>query len=566
MLMSNNEGKVKKYLYGASVQGIQDFIFQTNKLKEIVGASEIVAEICTTAFGEILGKDTKDPDMIKKDPNWIVGAAGNIKYIFDAGDVFERTVLEFPRKIMTIAPGITISQAVVDLKDDFSDYAEKSNKLEQNLRTQRNKQTHSMTLGLMSIERAPRTGLPAIERDYKKGNKILMEGLIDEASKCKLDEYSSLKLAQKALYKDIYKDSIATEFDNIANNKGWLAVIHADGNGMGNIFQVIGKYPYLMKSFSDVVDKITKESARYAFSEVYKKQDEASGEEIPFRPIVLSGDDLTMICKADYAIKYTKAFLRVFEILSKAIISGESDVKEEKIILIIKSLKIDFECLKNKLDEIKKEDDRTTCTDILKKGLTACAGIAFVKASFPFHYATNLAEELCAAAKNHAKKGLAPGDLAMSCLLYHKVQDSFFGDYTDIKERVLMPLNGYNLTYEFGPYYLAEKSGQWTIDLLIENVQLLEDGSDGNSTKTNLREWLGLLSEKTGVGYANQKMSRLISILKERKSADLLNSLNLSSFENLNPEIVPKDKPIEFLRIPYYDLLSLISINEEEDN
>jgi hypothetical protein len=29
-----------KYLYGAGIQGIQDFIFVTNKLKEIVGASE----------------------------------------------------------------------------------------------------------------------------------------------------------------------------------------------------------------------------------------------------------------------------------------------------------------------------------------------------------------------------------------------------------------------------------------------------------------------------------------------------------------------------------------------
>lgn len=28
-----------KFLYGAAVQGIQNFIFQTNSLKEIIGAS-----------------------------------------------------------------------------------------------------------------------------------------------------------------------------------------------------------------------------------------------------------------------------------------------------------------------------------------------------------------------------------------------------------------------------------------------------------------------------------------------------------------------------------------------
>ena len=39
-----------KYLYGASVQGIQNFIFQTNKLIEIVGASELVEQIYITIF------------------------------------------------------------------------------------------------------------------------------------------------------------------------------------------------------------------------------------------------------------------------------------------------------------------------------------------------------------------------------------------------------------------------------------------------------------------------------------------------------------------------------------
>ena len=46
-----------KYLYAAAVQGIQSFIFQTNRLKEIVGASELVEEICTSAFSELLGVD-----------------------------------------------------------------------------------------------------------------------------------------------------------------------------------------------------------------------------------------------------------------------------------------------------------------------------------------------------------------------------------------------------------------------------------------------------------------------------------------------------------------------------
>lgn len=40
----------EKWLYGASVQGIQGYIFQTNKLKDVIGASELVKELCETDF------------------------------------------------------------------------------------------------------------------------------------------------------------------------------------------------------------------------------------------------------------------------------------------------------------------------------------------------------------------------------------------------------------------------------------------------------------------------------------------------------------------------------------
>ena len=45
-----------KYLYAAAVQGIQSFIFQTNVLKDIVGASELVDSVCTEAFKTCLFK------------------------------------------------------------------------------------------------------------------------------------------------------------------------------------------------------------------------------------------------------------------------------------------------------------------------------------------------------------------------------------------------------------------------------------------------------------------------------------------------------------------------------
>ena len=67
---------MSKYLYGASIQGIQSFIFQTNKLKEIVGGSELIEEICTEMFYKFIDSD-------ESNDNIILSAAGNIKYVAD---------------------------------------------------------------------------------------------------------------------------------------------------------------------------------------------------------------------------------------------------------------------------------------------------------------------------------------------------------------------------------------------------------------------------------------------------------------------------------------------------
>lgn len=101
-----------KYLYGASVQGIQSFIFQTNKLKEIVGASEIVKNITDQTFF--------DTAHIEKNyEGLILATAGNIKCDFSEADksILERVVREFPKRVMQEGPGITSERHIHYNKD-----------------------------------------------------------------------------------------------------------------------------------------------------------------------------------------------------------------------------------------------------------------------------------------------------------------------------------------------------------------------------------------------------------------------------------------------------------------
>jgi hypothetical protein len=474
---------MERYLYGASVQGIQSFIFQTNKLREIVGASELVEQICSKQF-----------DDFAKNGDSIVRAAGKVICIFEKKKDCEDAVRKFPRKVMCLAPGITISQAVVKYDDDNYEWA--SNELEQRLRVQRNRPIRSLTLGLIAISRDSSTGFSAVKKE--KG------GLIDEASVKKTDNGQKTRALMIKLTGDenIKHENIAYDFNDLEGKNSWIAVIHADGNGIGNIVQQVCKNPKDAKAFSKLLNDITEASAKEAYKAIENDFEESV---IPIRPIVLGGDDLTVICRADLAIKFTQKFLEAFENESK------------------KRLEI--------LDKY----------EITKKGLTACTGIAFVKSSYPFHYAIDLAEDLCKRAKGAAR--MIDANLAPSCLMFHKVQDTFVDDFKEIVERELTPQA--KLSFEYGPYYckVQEKYKDNTIGWLVSEIEKL-NGKEGNAIKSHLRQWMSLLFDN--VDAANQKMKRLRAINDQARATI--------------PDIFDNVENVTNGKIPYYDILSLSSI------
>ena len=169
---------MRKFLYGASVQGIQGFIFQTNELKDIVGASELVEFICTDLFAEVVGEGWREH-------NQVISAAGNVKYIFERESECQKVVRNFPKRVMIEAPGVTISQAVVELEDDFM---QSVNNLENRLSFQRNKPNKSIIVGRLGIKRAANTGLPVV--------KITKGGVIDASTKAKREHNMMMKLCK----------------------------------------------------------------------------------------------------------------------------------------------------------------------------------------------------------------------------------------------------------------------------------------------------------------------------------------------------------------------------------
>lgn len=479
-----------KYLYGASVQGIQQFIFQTNELKDIVGASELVEFICTRLFKDVVGEKWTEEKQV-------ISAAGNVKYIFDEKDECENVVRNFPRKVMTEAPGITISQAVVELKEDFT---QSINELEKKLRSQRNKPCKSITTGRLGVQRSPQTGLPITEQNKEKR--------YDASTYAKRKHNNLRSLCKKSFGSQVALDKTSIPFDveKITGKNDWIAIIHADGNGLGQVVQKIGHHIEDFKRFSKELNRATIAAANNAFQKV-SPVDGWNGA-IPIRPIVLGGDDMTVIIRGELAIDYVTEFMHKFEKYSS---EGELGLILEKAGM---------------------------------KRLTACAGVAFIKSSYPFYYGYALAEQLC----KYAKKESAVGT---SSLMFHKVQDSFIKGYEDIKLRELKTVNDNSLC--FGPYYLnegEEKKGYYTIGKLDAlSRQLIEDKNEG--VKTGIRQWLTLMHEDEE--KAAQRLKRLKTLNGNKDSMSIVDALTKG-------RRLAENK----MAFPAYDVLSFLTIKNQQ--
>lgn len=462
-----------KYLYGAAVHSIQSFIFETGKLKEIVGASEFVEQVC----GKFFKEQVPNYDSNQQ----ILSAAGKIIYRFDNLADCQQVVQTFPKFIKEKAPNIQFSQAVVKIenagtKTDLDD-------LENLLDAQRNRPTPQHGLALMITERARRTGQAGYESDpnVKDDN----QALIDRTQSAKLAAFEINSLVEKIRPANETRD-FAAKLENIAKEKEWLAIVHADGNSLGKTIQQIlaktgpSKTVNFYRDFSKELDKATIQAAKTAYQESIAPKI-VEENTIPLRPVLLGGDDLTIIIRGDLALDFTASYLRHFEEQTKAHFE-----------------KLSF----------------PPTLEHLKSGLTACAGIAYIKPNYPFHYGAHLSEELTAkSAKARAKaivkalpKEAQKTAKIPSCLAFHKVQSSFIGDYPSIIERELYA-KASKIHFNNGPYFLDSQTGFNTVEDLQKWVQSIQKA---DAPKSNLREWLTEL--QIDKASAQQFLERIIDL------------------------------------------------------
>lgn len=478
---------MSKYLYGASVQGIQEFIFATNQLREIVGASEIVKSLKKEFEDFVKGMQV----------TVLLNAAGNIKAIFEDKTACENVVRDFAKKIQQKAYGITISQAVVEMKNEFASQEKAIEKLEKRLKMQRNQPSLPLDMHINILKQSPKTARPI--HTYKDDEPL------DMATKQKREAYAQWFNAKR---KENEKFKELKEISALSNGKNKIAVIHADGNGLG---QIVPKLGDKLSSFSVALENATQEAFKNAKTPNMK-----------IREVILGGDDMTVICDANDALEFTRKFLENFEIETQ------------------------------KIKEL----------NGLKEKLTACAGIAFCNEKYPFHYAVHLAKALCSQTKKHAKE--INKELAPSSLMFHNIQSSNYQSWEKfVADELTIKNDKETIRCDFGPYYLKEniefhKEIQPTIqDLLNTANAYRQEGSP----MSRLREWMGELHKSS---QSAENLLKRINEITERSGRWRCEIMD-KNLTKLTPKLCNQELIIKkdgFEKTPIYDILQIHSATE----
>ncbi len=399
------------YLYQFSVHSIQSFIYRSNRLVEILAASNIVRSINENLFMEFLRGYGIETDEI------IQNAAGNVKIIIQKKDDLDTILRYWPLVASEFAPEIGISQAYVELEAGLT--REKSLELRKKLEISRQKiysnEVPSSPVTLVSR----RTGLPVYKQQTING-KI---EYLDRGSYYKFQEGAGTSI-EKDLGLGIDSSHLTRDISHIATKKSNIALIHIDGNGMGETVlkfnqellakNIVGKeFSRAHREFSEKIVQTTREALKTAYEKVLIP---AKDKYIPARLILMGGDDLTIIVRADLAIPFTMEYLKSME-------------------------------------------NSTT----LPKPLTASAGIIFMKKNFPFNVGYYFAEELTEHAKQYSRN---LDNSIPSSVAFHRIS----GNLDKIPEWKQKPF----INISASPYPIDSKYGEITLDKIYELSQELK--------------------------------------------------------------------------------------------
>jgi hypothetical protein len=400
-------------LTGIDILGIQDYVFASNRLRDALSASWMVEHVTSRASLAQWGLAAEQV---------LLAAGGNAIVEFDTPEDAKRWTANYTRWLHETAPGLETVAAHRSYNGRAIVWALKALQIDL-ARAKLERWPGVSQLGLSVTASCSVTGLPATALDQG--------GLVSPRVK-RLRERNQEAKDRWDKYRPVldhvpgWSADFPDELDRMGRTHGetsLLGWVHVDGNGVGRLIncwldrrleeelggcEIRRQYRQWSEEVTRlgkaILDAMVKRIAGCIYREIggYGEdrclvrgtpydlgfrlcdwRDDKTGKTgehtafLPLRPILLGGDDLTFVCDGRIALDLAATALREFA--------------------------------NHPIPHLGEDGGETT--------LTACAGVALVKAHAPFHRSYKLAESLCRSAKQKRQEANQKGNVETGCWL-----------------------------------------------------------------------------------------------------------------------------------------------------
>jgi hypothetical protein len=540
------------YLFEA--KSIQSYLFGSGKLKDVIAASErldrLIDSSTTSTLFQVLASANITNDLLAPSPH--VTVTDSVYFLRCKGGAFYAYSLNAePLQKLRSLWTLTLTQLFPSLV--YTDALSEANTLSEAmalghnmLAANRNAPQIQLPTAKTIIQRYQRTGRAAVPVS-SDANKATHHDDSDELdldtehhrqayqilamrdSAALQDKFTPLKLKGNICYPINFDEQFEFEAVNVNLTRTGkdavkdMALIHIDGNGIGLILLALKStlqheehdtYRQGFRAFSDAISKATIAAAQTATANLYERivaegsvKNNKGKIQLPMRPIVLGGDDITLFCRADLALKYAQLFCNEF--------------KKESELVLSPLFKTYF----------KKSS--------LQPYLTASGGVLYHKASHPFTHSHQLVEALCDKAKvltksvYPEKQQVGPAALAI-----YRASNASQNNINNLIEQTLT-VKTTDVKLTIGQLaYFTEAENSLSAFINQRNFRLLEKIialSSQDSTPVSLSKWrqmathiaMGDISEANRIFYRSQdlyhdklKVKELDTLLSQIQQGD----------------------------------------------
>ncbi len=553
-------------LTGIDVVGIQRFVFGSNRLRDVVGASWLV-DWATARTGALSGV-SEDDVLLAAGGNAIVRFDGE-----DAEDKSRRFAAQFTRNLFDNAPGVEVVIAHRAYQD--GELAKALRALQVDLsREKLERRPDAPLLGLSVTASCAHTGLPAVVGvdSRERGTPLSRQAQrmsnpeVRKAAAQRWDEFIPPDHPNRDQFE--FTDEL-NKIGASSGERSLLGVVHVDGNGIGSRIQkwlercitkddtsdaevmrqyrewsgdlikvgdaalhaVLQRIMDAIKSDMDDHNNVVQwlgrgdqnapgRASRLAFRLKRKRQRETPNQRsegdsdklswfLPIRPVLLGGDDLTFLCDGRIALDLAAAAVR----------------------------------------EMERQPVRWLGTE--SEPIRACAGVAIVPHHSPFVRAYDLAESLCQSAKRAARKRIVEKQQYDSFIDWHiglpkpgqslgELRDR---EYSAPQDNEPKPLKLTCRPYRLGTTAEDVETWSWLDQVLLDDPECGLRGTQWDQRRNKAKELRELLSDGP------------------RGITDALHRWRVVTPTLALPAKVAKDGFFDLTRTPLLDALELLDLH-----